>query len=86
MDGEEYETGEESADGLDEPPSPSDDLDGGPKFLRTDSTYSAEIIFDHECYAVPSADGEFIYFSTKVSSSLYSCKGKVKFGVRKEAL
>ena len=66
MDGEEYETGEESADGLDEPPSPSDDLDSGPKFVRTDSTYSAEITFDHECYAVPSADGEFIYFSTKV--------------------
>jgi len=57
LDGDDYETGEDSADGLDEPSSPNDDMDGRDiKFQRTDSIHSSEIAFNHEYYAVPCSD------------------------------
>lgn len=33
LDGDDYETGEDSADGLDEPSSPNDDMDGRGKII-----------------------------------------------------
>lgn len=56
---EEMETGEESGDGLDEPPSP-DEIDGRPDFRRTESVSSNDG-YHSELYAIPCSDGRCKY-------------------------
>jgi len=58
---EEFETGEDSGDGLDESTN-CDDIDSGRQYKRTESVTSNDV-YESELYSVPCSDGQYCFYT-----------------------